>query len=512
MKIEKEIAGIVTPLEREDVQIFWKDTDSATLRLHLGLRRNEIKSDSDAYHFMQSTGDGIGEARFRVFKHRFRKRALNSLYFLKLRHPETPRSTIKLYRLWKDVFRIRVLLEFGARNTAIWLIKRNLNRATATQSTWTEVELLDHLRRHYALTGQNYEYEATCAKLHRKVEIYEAELRTSQMYERLALTFVRSAGNRAHLPELAEEYDILATQYYQRFGTNNIAISRFRISILNSQLKQRYTRTLQLCDEAEEYFLSVPEITPRSRFGEIALNRLDSYLYLRDYERGAEIADILPHYFPVGKNNWFIYMESFFLLAMHTLHFADALRIHKEVTSHPRFVLQPEARQERWRVFELCLRFAAHAGDIINFRTEAMDVNSLLSSVPIYTKDKQGYNVQILIMHILLLLERGDLDAITQRMEALNSYRSRYLRPKTNPQSSLFFRLLSIMVKEDFDYERVVVKGKKHYMAMKSLPSAYSEVHEGVQILSYPWLWERVMDHLRERTPQTVNRIIMQRG
>jgi hypothetical protein len=189
-------------------------------------------------------------------------------------------------------------------------------------------------------------------------------------------------------------------------------------------------------------------------------------------------------------------MEYYFLLAMHTLRFNRANEIYQEVTSHPRFALQQEALREKWRVFEICLNYANRATRAPGDKPVDIDVDHLLETVPIYTKDKQGYNVPILVMHILLLLERGDLDAITQRMEALKSYRTRYLRAKTNRHSALFFKLLTIMEVNSFDYEVIRDKGAKYYQQLKTLPSAYTEVHEGVQILSYAWLWERVLERL----------------
>jgi hypothetical protein len=258
----------------------------------------------------------------------------------------------------------------------------------------------------------------------------------------------------------------------------------------------QFAMTLQLCDMAENYFKLNEHLTPSARLGELEINRLESYLYLRDYENGSKTAHRCSAYFPVGRNNWFFYMEYYFLLAMHTLRFQRATEIHSEVTTHPRFALQQEALRERWRVFELCLNYANRSLHSARKESEVIDIDGLLETVPIYSRDKQGYNVPILVMHILLLLERGDLDAITQRMEALKTYRTRYLRAKTNRHSALFFKLLTIMEANSFDYEVILEKGKKYYEQLRTLPSAYTEVHEGVQILSYAWLWERVLERL----------------
>lgn len=406
---------------------------------------------------------------------------------------------VDVYKLHKNIFLIHTLAMFGGRITAAWLANSSLRIAREYQYTIAEVQLLEFLRRQSSFSGKAKLFDKYSILLTRAMAILQAEQETSRMYHSLVMEYVRTAVPRVSLLERTSEYAERSALLAAEYRTYAITLDSIRIGILHNQVEGRYENTLRLCDEADHYFAIYSALTPRSRHGEMTLHRLESYLYLRNYEAGSRAAMECQKYFATGSNNWFVYMEYYFLLAMHTLRFERANEIYREVTSHPRFSLQREALRERWRVFEMCLNYANRAVGITSGKQMEIDVDHLLETVPIYTKDKQGYNVPILVMHILLLLERGDLDAITQRMEALKSYRTRYLRAKTNRHSALFFKLLTIMESNSFEHDVIARKGAKYYQELKNSPSAYTEVHEGVQILSYAWLWERVLERLRMR-------------
>lgn len=495
MQIERELAHIVTPLPRKKVKVFWKSSRSLTEIVYTALRSDQIKTEADAAALVFGDPD-IDINRYRAFKSRFRERLLNSLFFLELSAARNGAYATELYKLHKQVFWTRVLAMFGARNAAIYFCRKALLNAEFYQLTLVQIELLDFLARHYGFIGKRQAYAKVSALLEKKLELLHAEHKTSRMYQSLTMEYVRSAVPKAELMARTQKYYVESNEIVQRYRSYNTMLDSIRIGILYHQVSGQFTSTLQLCDMAEKYFKLNEHLTPSARLGELEINRLESYLYLRDYENGSETALRCAAYFPVGRNNWFYYMEYYFLLAMHTLRFERAAEIYEEVSSHPRFALQQETLREKWRVFAICLGYAHRATIFKQGQASVMDADTLLETVPIYSRDKQGYNVPILVMHILLLLERGDLDAITQRMEALKTYRTRYLRARTNRQSAIFFKLLTIMEANSFDHKTIVEKGQKLYEQLQTLPSAYTEVHEGVQILSYAWLWERVLERL----------------
>jgi hypothetical protein len=494
MQIERELSHIVAPVERKKIRVFWKNQKKPVEGLYAGLREGRIKDESDAS--MEVFGQIDRSARFRSYRSRFRKRLLNTLFFVEPNLNRHGAYVVDVYKLQKNIFFVQTLAMFGGRITAAWLANTSLKVAREYQHTSAEVQLLDFLRRHSAVTGKIRLFDAYSEMLSKSMAILQAEQETSRMYQSLVMEYVRTAVPRISLRERTALYAQRSAELASQFRTYAITLDSIRIGILYNQVEGHYQETLKLCDEAEHYFKSYASLTPRARYGEMTLHRLESYLYLRNYEAGSNSAAVCQQYFPTGSNNWFVYMEYYFLLAMHTLRFNRAFEIYSEVTSHPRFALQPEALRGKWKVFEICLNYALSASGTSKHESSAINVEHLLQTVPLYTKDKQGYNVPILVMHILLLLDRGDLDAITQRMEALKTYRTRYLRAKTNRHSALFFKLLTIMEASSFNYEEITKKGAKYFHQLKTLPSAYTEVHEGVQILSYAWLWERVLERL----------------
>jgi len=283
----------------------------------------------------------------------------------------------------------------------------------------------------------------------------------------------------------------------------------FRLQNLTFQIAQNYKAAVLICDEAERYLLANPHLSFRIRLGEFAIQKLSCYLNLRDYENGKLAAVRCSELFPSGTdNNWFVFMELYFYLTMHTEHFTEAETLFSDVVTHPRFVFQPEHKKESWKLLELYLLFALGQKPnevVINKRgTEQFDLKKFLRAVPSYKGDKRGYNIAILILHILYLLENNEFGEIIGRMDALRTYRTRYLRGSSNKQSALFFRMLQIMETNNFSYELTKQKSARYFERMKSTAAEFSEIQDGLQVLPFDWLWNKILEMLKQKEEQKI--------
>jgi hypothetical protein len=231
------------------------------------------------------------------------------------------------------------------------------------------------------------------------------------------------------------------------------------------------------------------------------MRAMNCYLFLRDYELGYASVQKCALLFPKGSNNWFVYMEYYFLLTMHTQHFVEAEGIYKEISTHPRFESQPAHRLEKWRIFELYLKYALLSipatAAFEEVHRPQLRIKTFLRSVPTYTKDKQGFNVAVLVLQILYLLESEEFDGIISRMEALKTYKTRYLRGGSQRQSSLFFKMLLVMESSSFSFKLTKDKAQKYYELLLATKSDSSDISEGLQILPFEWLWEQILEKLR---------------
>ena len=185
--------------------------------------------------------------------------------------------------------------------------------------------------------------------------------------------------------------------------------------------------------------------------------------------------------------------------------------IYIKVINHPRFIYTNEERKEKWKIFEAYINYI--------FETENLDRELLsydpakrkfrllkfLNEVPNFTKDKKGYNVSILVIQIIYMLEKGEYTNIINRSEAMNVYCSRYLRKDDSYRSSLFLKMLLTLVKEDFGYERTKQMAHKYLRKMQEGdPEGNTTVNEW-EIIPYEILWEKVLNRLKNKTVNSRN-------
>jgi tetratricopeptide (TPR) repeat protein len=504
MRFLQEISQIITntPRQREDIFVdraLGRPSDKVA-KLYEGIRLGNYLTDQSAVQDIY--GDQKKQATYLVLKSRLRTRLLNSLFVLDPKPPRYSEGTRAFYRCHKGLFWASVLLRFGARNVAIQIAERTLEEATAYQFTSIVLELLFFLRGHHSLLGNHEKFEDFNSRLRLTLEMLEAEFLSREYLERVTITFATTEAEQPEIATLARTYSDALGPIRKRFDNFSINLNYYRLRALGLQIAQDYPAAIEICEEAALYLRGNPRLALDANLGEFALQKLSCLLRLRDYERGKATAEECATHFPTGSNNWFTYMEYFFLLSMHTEHFEEAEQVYAAATTHARFAGLTETRKEKWKIFELYLHYVIQsdpeaASKPIGRAARTFDRKRVLRMVPTYSRDKYGYNIALLVMHILYLLDQNDLGEIINRMEALKAYRSRYLTMKKNRQSALFFKLLLVMEANSFDYKRTKQKGEKYYQQLLVTAPGSEEFSETLQVLPFDWLWLHVLEKLK---------------
>ncbi len=123
-----------------------------------------------------------------------------------------------------------------------------------------------------------------------------------------------------------------------------------------------------------------------------------------------------------------------------------------------------------------------------------------LNEVPIFNRDKSGFYVPILIVHILFLLDKGEFLKIMDRAETVRQYSSRYLRKSENTRTITFLKMLKIMIDQDFGLEGTRAKTAKHYDRLQHKAGEQKPVLEVTEVIPYDTLWEMVLQRLQENS------------
>ena len=508
MKYLREIAQIVTRLKEKKIEIIDDEVDSSSSdnisKFYYGIKSGAINSDLKAAEVIY--GKPFLDTKYTTLKNRLKKKLLNSLFFLNVKYPDYSQYAVALYQSNKNLFLVKTLSNLGARNTAIKFAESALAHGQRYHLTSNSIEFLYSLRNYSSIFGNEKKYDEYDNLLKIALKTYEAECIAQEYNDRIILKFEKTSAEQPELQGIVEAWCNTLQEIRKHYNSFNLNYNYYRLQSQSYQISQQYQAAVDICTEAEKYLTAHPHLTFPTRFGEFALQKLSCYLNLKDYEKGKESVERCSEIYAAGTNNWFIFMELNFYLAMHTQHFIEAETVFTEVTQHPRYAFQPDHKKESWNLLELYMRFALNSEnkDQSQAGSGAFDMKKFLRAVPSYKGDKRGYNVAILILHILFLLDNNDFGNIIGRMDALRTYRTRYLRATSNKQSAIFFRMLQIMETNNFSYEITKQKSQKYYDRMVGMNAEYTEIQDGLQVLPFDWLWRKILDMLKLKEEQGI--------
>jgi hypothetical protein len=222
-----------------------------------------------------------------------------------------------------------------------------------------------------------------------------------------------------------------------------------------------------------------------------------AYLRSKEYEKGLLLAGDYIQAFDQSSNNWFAFMENYFLLALHAMNYKLALQLIQQTDKNPFFSKISRMAKERWVLYRSYLYFV-YPSEILY--TE-FSYQTLITSVPEYSKDKQGFNVAILVLQYLYFLKKRDFESLLHRIEAMRKYAGTHLKDNFSDRAKAFFKLLIIPVKEDYKPMYCRKKGKYLYEKLQVI-SPPGEAYAEIEIIPYEHIWEMILDILSETKHQ----------
>jgi hypothetical protein len=120
-------------------------------------------------------------------------------------------------------------------------------------------------------------------------------------------------------------------------------------------------------------------------------------------------------------------------------------------------------------------------------------VAKFLNTVPVYSKDKRGINISILLLHAAYLIQKNKFSDAIDRIESLNRYAGRYLRKDDTFRSNCMIKMLVQMAKADFHpikTERYTANLRKQ---LDLVPVTGSGGNIEVEIIPFEVLWDILM-------------------
>jgi hypothetical protein len=493
----RELVKIVTNRGQKKIALLeWDDEKrlSRDMELFYGIQKGQFATDEQAA--TQLYGGTPDQASYKMAKSRLRKKLLNHLFFLDFDN----RSKIS-HKFEQECLNLlhqaRMLINLGEYKTSERLLNKLLKISIEAEFTYITVSGLELLLMIYAQTGKSYLFYKNKEVLLHYRNILKFEQEAEDYYNTARLELSKSIQARKEfLPKLVPILERLKKLWKQSHSFNNFNYY-YKLNIFYYDMIGNPAEIIQITSESDLLF-EQGKINPMRfdhRFNKFM--NVHAYLRSKEYEKGLLLAGDYIQAFDQSSNNWFAFMENYFLLALHAMNYKLALQLIQQTDKNPFFSKISRMAKERWVLYRSYLYFV-YPSEILY--TE-FSYQTLITSVPEYSKDKQGFNVAILVLQYLYFLKKRDFESLLHRIEAMRKYAGTHLKDNFSDRAKAFFKLLIIPVKEDYKPMYCRKKGKYLYEKLQVI-SPPGEAYAEIEIIPYEHIWEMILDILLETKHQ----------
>lgn len=427
-------------------------------------------------------------AELRMTRARLRKKLLNHLFFLNFTDPYIKVSHRYEQECLDLLHQARVLIKEGEYQIPEKLLRSALKIAEEAEFTNHRLAITDLLRMVYVQTNQQPPFKKISKDLPHYRTLLQKEQEAEDLYYTAKLEINRSVrAKKNFLPKLAETVGTLKNLWEENksFAIYDVY---YKTNIWYHELTNNFSSIIAITSQTEEMLAS--NALNNLRFDDRYNKFVKTYAYLRDrqYAAGLQYAGTHAEMFNRASNNWFAFMDNYFLLAMHNGSYDVAARIYNEVSNNPFFQKIRKTAQETWQLYRAYLQFM-HP---VMASSRQFNYHTFVSSVPEFSKDKQGFNIAILILQFLHYLKNKEIEQLLYRIESLKKYSGRHLKDNFSTRSQLFFKMLMLVVKEDLHPEKCRRKGRALADKLAATPTPGDAFAE-IEVIPYEHLWDEIL-------------------
>ncbi len=497
MKNLREIAQIVNSIRLKTTDLITIDQPNKTKAriFYEKLLAEDFSSDQEAAAFFFNSPPS--HSNYKNLKRFLREKLISSLFFIptNLAHSDYERAYLFCS---KNLFAAKTMIHLGARSPGTTLTIKVFNKAMEYELTEFIIMSSKHLRLHYGSRMGDVEKFDYYDQIFKKyLRIWEAEALAEGFYATIMSHYVKSKAANDSIHEKAEHFYEELKPYLQQFSSPYLHFVAYYIRTLATMTINNYQATIDICEEGIKFFEAKP-FTYKNPLSIFYHNLLICYTQLKNFERGNEVAGKAINLSRAGTHNWFINKELHMILALHSKRYAEAKVILEEVLEHYKFKSLVSHLKERWLINSAYISFLIFIKKIKvpDAQKEKFRLGKFLNSIPIFSKDKRGLNIPVLIIQILFFVVKKDYDQSIDRFDAIKKYLSRYLRQDDNFRSNCFINMLLQIPASNFHRAGVERRAKKYYDKLLTSPLEIAKQSHVIEIIPYEDLWEIVVDSL----------------
>lgn len=473
------------------------DPHSQMRKLFDALANGQVQSDEDLRHLFPELADSSG--KLYTLKSRLKDRLLHAVLFLDLDESAFRDRHIafgECVRKWSASI---ILFSKNAWQSAVPVLENLLRHTIRFEFTEITINILRTLRLYYGtMLGDQAQYEDVDQRLKKMEAVWAAECKAESLYTDLVIRYVRSKAGKEAIAAKASEYFEEIRPYMLEFSTYKLHFFGRLIETMIADSRHDYLAMAQTCEDAVQFFEN-KDYHSGSALQGFYYNLLLCHLNLRNYPKCQALANNYHTLYDEGTFNWFKLQELYFLIAMHSGDYIKASLICTATSQHATFAEQPPPVRELWKIFEAYIYFLQDTGHLPAVTTpRRFKIAKFVNETQVFSKDKKGMNIPILIIQFLFPLIDGQFEELTDRMENMIKYRGRYL-DESAVRSNYFFRMLEQLPKGGFNAQDVEKRADKYLLRLQEMPLEAANQNHEIEIIPYEVLWSMIKAVLMQR-------------
>ena len=466
-----------------------KETSKDNL-LYQGIVADSFQSDEDAARTIFKADPG--NRNYRNAKGKLRSKLLNHLFFLDYEKRSYTLFERVRYDSQKTLLQCEILINEGAADIALRTLPALLRTAKEFELYEIVVSGSRLLRDQYALVGKLTPFEEASSDLQhyqKKLDAYEHC--RCLFYSSLVHVNKSVSAQKRILSDLPKTIEFIRSEA-KKHRSRSIEVIASKLEIIFNEMEWRFSDNVTLCTALEKQYLkgSNDEVKVDLSKKKIAFTKTYAYLNSEQAAEGIAYAKSSLKLFKPSALDWFAFAEYYFLLLMKEENYQEASSLFRKVRTNKSFGLLEEVDSQRWLIYRAYLIFFNDA-KILRW---GFNLEDFIHQPPQHEND--SFNIASRVIQFMFLLREGYVDEVKQCVSEISKYKSAHLDKRHNYRSSIFIRLLEIVIEKEFDYERISEKGNSYYkkLTRNHIPN---EVATEMEVIPYEKMWSHVLSILR---------------
>jgi len=455
MKSMLAVAQLISRQKLRKMDVLTEDVlnakNSKFRELYVGLRDGTIKSDREAAQQLYNAGPS--DTRYRQLKSRFRKRLLNTLFFVDQSKPHRSSFDQTYHNCQREWSLINILRGNGAHGPALQMAKSLL---TVCQN-YGFAELTVQTARFLANSAAEKGDTKSSARLHEIIDsanqIYQFELNSESILRKARLLF-NSTHAETNLAELERDVHHLQIEIDYTIQAADSAVlyyNHLETSCILARTLNNKKRVIQLVDEVIAYSMVSPRQMEETRVWKLCMWQVETQIERRDKVEGLEALHHLEARCKTGTDQWFKVQRASIALMIAVGEPLQAIGFLEKAMNHRNFKRLTAQAAEVFKLMEiLAICFDLDWEGKLK-QTHKRTITSFLKKDATFGGDLQNLNAWRYLLKAILQHKMDNREALSETISELRRLSVKQLNAKENKRLIAIAHLLYRSERKNFD-------------------------------------------------------------